>query len=156
MAVSGRAHGENEDAGNYIMDPLPVPDKPESTSLVTKVPAEPAEGVADNDQNKTESTVCTSCGAQNPPINKFCGSCGKRLPDPPEKSEPEKPPSISIPPDSIYSLICINEDGTDGPKIPLVSDKTIIGRSTDPRFKSDTPSRPQFASHTCTAGSYLI
>jgi len=78
---------------------------------------------------------CRSCGAVCPRSNKYCGSCAAYLGNYTAKREfaPVELASINLD----ISLISINEDSSDGVRIPLKLNETILGRSGDSRFPSD-------------------
>ncbi|MCA9565010.1 MAG: FHA domain-containing protein, partial [Myxococcales bacterium] len=164
----------------YKLKPLPVPDQAipimtrapsgrhqqphnETGSLgaVQQQPAQPsqpqpsAQPVSSGPPSQKPSSgrpspSCPHCGAGNPSGNRFCGTCGGRLPDVVE-SAPAPAPAAVAPPEQPVSaqapdvfLVCINEDGTDGARIPL-STESILGRSTDQRFASDPFLSPEHA-----------
>jgi len=86
---------------------------------------------------------CRSCGAVNPRSNRYCGQCAAYLSDYAEKRVFEQIEVQSINID--VSLIAINEDSTDGARIPLKYNETILGRSGDSRFPSDAFLSPRHA-----------
>ncbi len=86
---------------------------------------------------------CRSCGAVCPRSNKYCGYCAAYLGNAGDKHEFEE---IDVQPiDLDISLIQINEDSTDGARIPLKYNETIIGRSGDSRFPTDAYLSPRQA-----------
>jgi hypothetical protein len=96
--------------------------------------------------------ICPYCNTSNPPNNRFCGGCGARLPL--ESEAPATPARATLKPDGPakgtrtalrVTLICINEDGSDGARIPLQQQDTIIGRASDPRFANDAFLSPRHA-----------
>ena len=78
---------------------------------------------------------CRSCGAVCPRTNKYCGFCAAYLGN---YSANRQFSEIDIQPISLnISLIAINEDSSDGVRIPLKFNETVLGRSVDSRFPSD-------------------
>lgn len=85
--------------------------------------------------NAEEQVTCRSCGASCPPNTKYCGFCAAYLGNISSKKQfaPITPKNISLD----IALISINEDSSDGVRIPLKTNETILGRSGDSRFPSD-------------------
>ena len=78
---------------------------------------------------------CRSCGAVCPRTNKYCGFCAAYLGNYSAKHQFD---DVELSPiDLDIALISINEDSTDGVRIPLKFNETILGRSGDSRFPSD-------------------
>ena len=78
---------------------------------------------------------CRSCGAVCPRTNKYCGFCAAYLGN---YSSKQQFSEIDIQPINLdICLIAINEDSTDGVRIPLKFNETVLGRSVDSRFPSD-------------------
>jgi len=86
---------------------------------------------------------CRSCGAVNPRSNRYCGQCAAYLGDYTEKHVFEQIEIQSINID--VALIAINEDSSDGARIPLKYNETILGRNGDSRFPSDAFLSPRHA-----------
>lgn len=86
---------------------------------------------------------CRSCGAANPRSNRYCGQCAAYLGDYAEKHVFEQIEIQSINID--VALIAINEDSSDGVRIPLKYNETILGRNGDSRFPSDAFLSPRHA-----------
>lgn len=86
---------------------------------------------------------CRSCGAVCPRTNKYCGFCAAYLGNYTSKHAiadiEVKPIELEI------SMISINEDSSDGVRIPLKFNETILGRSGDSRFPSDAFLSPRHA-----------
>jgi len=84
----------------------------------------------------TEDQIsCRSCGAMCPRTNKYCGFCAAYLGNYNAKRHIQEIELATINLD--IALISINEDSSDGMRIPLVYNETILGRSGDSRFPSD-------------------
>lgn len=78
---------------------------------------------------------CRSCGAICPRTNKYCGFCAAYLGNFTSKHHFSQ---VDLQPIHLdIALISINEDNTDGARIPLKYNETILGRSGDSRFPSD-------------------
>ncbi len=82
-----------------------------------------------------DQVTCRSCGASCAPNTKYCGFCAAYLGNISSKKQftPITPKNISLD----IALISINEDSSDGVRIPLKTNETILGRSGDSRFPSD-------------------
>ncbi len=78
---------------------------------------------------------CRSCGAVCPRTNKYCGFCAAYLGNYSSKRQFADVELSNINLD--ISLISINEDSSDGARIPLKFNETILGRSGDSRIPSD-------------------
>ncbi len=78
---------------------------------------------------------CRSCGAVCPRTNKYCGFCAAYLGSADSKREFADVEISNINID--IALVSINEDSSDGVRIPLKFNETILGRSGDSRFPSD-------------------
>lgn len=91
-------------------------------------------GVSDGVAGKDE-VHCRSCGAVCPSTYKYCGFCAAYLENTATKREFASVELVNIDLDIV--LISINEDSSDGVRIPLKSNETILGRSGDSRFPSD-------------------
>lgn len=87
-------------------------------------------------ENAGEDEIhCRSCGAVCPRTNKYCGFCAAYLGNFTSKRQFTDVELNNINLD--IALICINEDSSDGVRIPLKFNETILGRSGDSRFPSD-------------------
>ena len=86
---------------------------------------------------------CKSCGAICPRSNKYCGFCAAYLGNYTSKHQFADIPLENI--DIDIALISINEDSTDGVRIPLKFNETVLGRSGDSRFPSDAFLSPKHA-----------
>lgn len=87
-------------------------------------------------ENAGEDEIhCRSCGAVCPRSNKYCGFCAAYLGNYVSKKQFADVELTDIKLD--ISLVSINEDGSDGVRIPLKFNETILGRSGDSRFPSD-------------------
>ena len=149
--MEGRARGEGPQARGYFLRPLPVPDDiPVPTSggrsvvqdgrgNLTPLPGQESSQISEpastsgSFASSGSQNLCPRCGAVNPPNNRFCGGCGARLPEPDE----EEPAPIEDATGKMICLVCINEDGSDGPQILVDASESHIGRNTDERFASD-------------------
>ncbi|MBQ1925398.1 MAG: FHA domain-containing protein [Proteobacteria bacterium] len=101
--------------------PAPVAAAPESDNAFASTPE--------------DGIPCRSCGAICPRSNKYCGFCAAYLGNYASKKQFSE---IELAPISLnVALISINEDSSDGVRIPLKYNETIIGRSGDSRFPSD-------------------
>ena len=78
---------------------------------------------------------CRSCGAVCPRNNKYCGFCAAYLGNYTSRRTFAPVEVRSI--DMDVALISINEDSSDGVRIPLKFTETILGRSGDSRFPTD-------------------
>jgi pSer/pThr/pTyr-binding forkhead associated (FHA) protein len=162
----GRARGEGPQARSYILRPLPVPDDIPAPSLGAGVPLAgklrgkaPVTGQPEARVEPTEGEVpCPYCHTPNLPGNRFCGGCGARMPDDvdvvaaaataePPRSMPrfEPAPRPAERPGFRVTLVCINEDGSDGARIPLNQPENVLGRASDARFSSDAFLSPRHA-----------
>ena len=165
--TEGRARGEGPQARGYFLRPLPVPDDipvPSSggrpvvrhgSGSATPLPGQesPESQQAAPSVSASGSNLCPRCGAINPPDNRFCGGCGARLPDPEEVAEPPKPQDAT---GKAICLVCINEDGSDGPQIVVDSAESPIGRDTDKRFSGDPFLSPNHARVLVSEGTVRI
>lgn len=86
---------------------------------------------------------CRSCGAVCPSTNKYCGFCAAYLGNYTAKHQFNDVEVRAI--DIDVALISINEDSSDGVRIPLKFNETILGRSGDSRFPSDAFLSPRHA-----------
>lgn len=86
---------------------------------------------------------CRSCGAVCPRTNKYCGFCAAYLGNYTSKRQFATLERSAI--DLDIALISINEDSSDGIRIPLIYNETILGRAGDSRFPSDAFLSPQHA-----------
>ena len=86
---------------------------------------------------------CRSCGAVCPSTNKYCGFCAAYLGNYRAKHQFNDVEVRAI--DIDVALISINEDSSDGVRIPLKFNETILGRSGDSRFPSDAFLSPRHA-----------
>ncbi len=87
-------------------------------------------------ENAGEDEIhCRSCGAVCPRTNKYCGFCAAYLGNYSSRHQFDDVELNHI--DLDIALISINEDSTDGVRIPLKYNETILGRSGDSRFPSD-------------------
>jgi pSer/pThr/pTyr-binding forkhead associated (FHA) protein len=101
-----------------------------------------------------ERVTCPRCGTSNPRSFKFCGSCGfdlhAWLAD--QEGAPttiaSDPSAVRPPPRDLEAsrggLVRINQDGTEGERIPLQS-STSIGRSKGGGFSDDAYLSPNHA-----------
>lgn len=163
-AAEGRARGEGPQARGYFLQPLPVPDDlpvPGAGRAVASVEPrpelEPVSVVRDAEDESAfegEQTVCPRCGAHNPENNRFCGGCGSRLPDEVFQKTPAAQAEV-VPARSI-ALICINEDGSDGPRIALDGHESVLGRDSDERFRSDPFLSPRHATLVVDGGAVFL
>ena len=102
--------------------------------------------------------ICPSCGAENTEDMSFCVECGGSLDTDAKKAAQQsvvirdvtrKPPPASAaakqenPWD--ISLVCINEDGSDGKSVSLKYLETTMGRDGDQRFPADAFLSPKHA-----------
>jgi pSer/pThr/pTyr-binding forkhead associated (FHA) protein len=170
----GRARGEGPQPRSYMLRKLPVPDDlpapnmPAGVPLAARVrssgrspavpetgpgvarPARPARSDAE------EGRVCADCKTVNPPGNRFCGGCGARLKDE-VAVQVARPPKVDEGPPPLHvTLVCINEDGTDGAPLPMTTRETIIGRGSEPRFATDAFLSPQHARLTVTEEGLFV
>lgn len=165
----GRARGEGPQARSYMLRPLPVPDDIPVPALGPGVPLAGklrGKGAVTTGQHEVappeaegegDEVVCPYCHTPNPPLNRFCGGCGARLPDevdlaaaasqtegrPAPRFEPPIRPAEH--PGFRVTLVCINEDGSDGSRIPLNQPENVLGRASDARFSSDAFLSPRHA-----------
>ena len=165
--TEGRARGEGPQARGYFLRPLPVPDdlpvpssggRPvvrDSAGNLTPLPGQesPAGDKAGSSVPLSGRNLCPRCGAINPPDNRFCGGCGARLPEPGEDPQPKEPEDAT---GKAICLVCINEDGSDGPQIVVDSSESQIGRDTDQRFSSDPFLSPNHARVLVSEGTVRI
>lgn len=94
-------------------------------------------------QASEEEVVCRSCGAVCSRSDRYCGACAAYIANYTEKHEFEQ---IELRPISLnIGLVAINEDSSDGARIPLNFNETILGRSGDSRFPSDAFLSPHHA-----------
>ncbi len=95
-------------------------------------------------ENAGEDEIhCRSCGAVCPRSNKYCGFCAAYLGNYTAKKQFAE---IAVAPISLdIALISISEDNSDGVRIPLEFNETILGRSGDSRFPSDAFLSPRHA-----------
>jgi pSer/pThr/pTyr-binding forkhead associated (FHA) protein len=152
--IEGRARGQARQTGDYILAPLPVPQMPsvKSSSPPRQEPSKPAQPAGSPPSAAGGENACPSCGAANPPLNRFCGECGHRIdiaaaqaaaaPSRPTAAAPLGAGSQAA---MQFMLVCINEDGTDGDRLELTVQEHVIGRSADPRFSADPFLSPRHA-----------
>lgn len=82
--------------------------------------------------------LCPQCTAANALTALTCVQCGASL-----ESRPAPKPGKKI--DSGMTLIAIQEDGSEGRKIPLDQENTIIGRTGEVDYPNDTFLSPRHA-----------
>jgi pSer/pThr/pTyr-binding forkhead associated (FHA) protein len=147
----GRARGEGPQGRAYLIEPLPVP---EDLHIAPSLPANPPPSGDARAPAETASSAhvvaCPRCGSGNPVGHRFCGSCGARL----EAPSTARPAPAGRP--SRLALVCINEDGSDGPRIDISGPESIIGRQTDERFAADPFLSPRHARFTLTGNGLEI
>jgi len=97
---------------------------------------------------------CRSCGAVCPRSNKYCGFCAAYLGNYATNHQFAEVQLENI--DLDIALISINEDSTDGVRIPLKLNETILGRSGDSRFPSDAFLSPKHARLLVENGKLFI
>ncbi len=95
-----------------------------------------------------QEATCSACGATNPPASKFCSACGHQIT--PASPGPGAGPSDAhrIPASLAVVMISINEDGSDGPRIDLRYNDSVVGRAGDVRFPTDAFLSPKHARFT--------
>ena len=142
--------------------------KIEDSEVLPTVDVEP---VSDGPASVAEgpAIVCPSCRAENPSGMRFCVECGGSLeapkvadagsqvpggavdrePPPPSKAAQEESPWE-------MSLVCINEDGSDGKAIPLEYLETTMGRDADDRFPTDAFLSPKHARFHIEDGALYV
>jgi pSer/pThr/pTyr-binding forkhead associated (FHA) protein len=103
---------------------------------------------------ETQASACPNCGHENPDGNRFCGSCGYRLGD--SRSTVPVAESVLEECTEEIRLIAINEDGSDGTKIPLRYTKMVVGRTGDTSFPTDAFLSPKHAALTVDDGVLSI
>lgn len=87
--------------------------------------------------------TCPNCGALCSKLSKFCSSCATFLADLIKETQFDEIPLHPI--DVDVALVIINDDSTDGARVPLNFNETVIGRSGDPRFPTDAFLSPRHA-----------
>lgn len=86
---------------------------------------------------------CRSCGAVCPRTNKYCGFCAAYLGNYTSKHQFR---DVELRANDLdVALVSINEDSSDGVRIPLKYNETVLGRSGDSRFPSDAFLSPRHA-----------
>lgn len=126
----------------YMLRELPVP--PPRPGVLTGERG----GVAVSAVQSTRAgqpVPCPSCGHENAPDSRFCAECGADLTGPPQSAVRSVPTSERQPAPRAVGLVTINEDGRDGQRVELAFADTIIGRSGDIRFPTDTFLSPKHA-----------
>lgn len=86
---------------------------------------------------------CRSCGALCPSSHRYCGFCAAYLGNRASKHHfaPIEPTPVRV----RIEIISINEDNTDGVRIQLTDNETILGRSGNASFPSDAFLSPKHA-----------
>ena len=92
--------------------------------------------------NNAEQIQCQCCGTMNMLGSVYCNACGSHINFRP-KRQFEEIPKEAVKID--VRLVSINEDSTDGERIPLLTTETIIGREGDERFPVDPFLSPKHA-----------
>jgi len=147
-----RARGEG-DAPGYFLQELQVPEPVEiaarpdprgnrSAAWVTE-----HGGMSASDESEEGTMRCPACGAENPRSSKFCSNCGAQLQT---AIRADSSPSLlsgshRVPATMAVTLISINEDGSDGPRIDLRYNDSVVGRAGDIRFPTDAFLSPKHA-----------
>ncbi len=96
-------------------------------------------------QDDADQVACSSCGEMGPESHRFCGVCGAAVSDV-DRRQRRATPLARVERQEItigVQLVAINEDGSDGMDIPLRYSETIIGRSGDTRFPTDSFLSPE-------------
>jgi pSer/pThr/pTyr-binding forkhead associated (FHA) protein len=114
-------------------------------SPVVAPPAAPAAG---------GSIACPQCEHPNPSNNKFCASCGFKLPKPAE-SIPAPPPAAPVPTSGAV-LTALRADGTEAGTYALPVGTVTIGRDTGAIFAGDSYLSPRHATFTPRAGRLMV
>jgi len=153
--VGMRARGDEAARPAYYLKELPVPDissraratverAGRSAAYVTDVAATEAHA---SDESQEGIIRCPSCGTENNRSSKFCSNCGAQLQPAVrgDSSVSNMSGSHRVPASLRVTLISINEDGSDGPRIELRYNDSVIGRAGDVRFPTDAFLSPKHA-----------
>jgi len=118
---------------------------------------------ADDDPEQADQAgqVCPECDSVSPSGMRFCVQCGTSL-----RGDADDRDNLGAPAldrdrlddrvDPGFSLVSINDDGTDGKSIALKSSETIIGREGDTRFPTDEFLDPEHTRLTVEDGNLYL
>lgn len=159
-----RARGDDGSRHNYFLHELPVPEVTRNRvpvdsfsqsarnlrSAAVAAP-DPANLRSPDESGGLDSVPCPSCGHENERAARFCHSCGTPLG--PSVSVPRHAESSTnllsttsrAPASMRVTLVSINEDGTDGPRIDLRYNDSVLGRAGDIRYPTDAFLSPKHA-----------
>lgn len=153
---AGHVRGGDEERVGYYLRELPSRDKPAAVAPVRVAPEQRGAASAalvpemgSGAQARVSGSVevpstCANCGALNPATSKFCNACGHPLVAAPSESQLTSG-SHRAPATLDVVLVSINEDGSDGPRIELRYNDSVVGRAGDVRFPTDAFLSPKHA-----------
>lgn len=167
-----RARGDDTAGPGYFLHALPVPElarlRPSVNLQVTSQAREQVSGAqsdvpvtAPDESGFGGSVACPQCGASNSLSARFCHACGTRIASDAKSTEnsgnaASLTGALRAPAALAVSLVCINEDGTDGTRIDLQYNDSIIGRAGDIRYATDAFLSPKHARLTIEHGKLFI
>jgi pSer/pThr/pTyr-binding forkhead associated (FHA) protein len=110
------------------------------------------------DESGVGTVACPKCGADNARTARFCHSCGASINASFEQTDNNGSitSSVRAPASLRVTLVCINEDGTDGNRIDLQYNDSVIGRAGDIRYPTDAFLSPKHARLTIESGKLFI
>jgi pSer/pThr/pTyr-binding forkhead associated (FHA) protein len=164
-----RARGDDAARPSYFLRELPVPEVPRArlrpeafgrASLSRRSAA-----VDEAPQVDTATVPCPACHAENHPDARFCHACGAPMvataSSPAVLSQRESSVGVissaqRAPAALRVTLISINEDGTDGARIDVRYNDSVIGRAGDVRYPTDAFLSPKHARITIEQGQVFI
>ncbi|MFT4705145.1 MAG: pSer/pThr/pTyr-binding forkhead associated (FHA) protein [Bradymonadia bacterium] len=147
----GHARGADAVRPSYFLQELHVPSGPqpiarEAQGYVSAAQVEDLAqqrlGAATQDPVPALTIACPGCTAENEVTNKFCGDCGTAMQQLPR---PQSAQQARVASPMAVSLVSINEDGSDGPRIALEFADSVLGRAGDIRFPTDAFLSPKHA-----------
>ena len=138
------------DSGSFGLTDPGYPD-PRMDGLNAAVSADPGRraGVDHSGSAADDHKVCLRCGAFNTQDAIQCAQCGTTL-------SARHIESSTVEVDTGVLLVAINEDGTDGARIPLNREVCVVGRVGDVAYPSDVFLSPRHAAITVRDGRVWV
>lgn len=171
----GRARGDDGSRHSYYLHELPVPDVTRSRALVDSfqqaarnlrsaaaAAPEPIHGIPNGESGGVDTITCPACGHENERGSRFCHACGTPLastvdvPKHAESSTNLLSAASRAPASMQVTLVAINEDGTDGTRVDLRYNDSVLGRAGDLRYPTDAFLSPKHARLVMDASRLFI
>lgn len=140
--------------------PAPAAPAPAAPAPVAPAPVLPPVAAA-SATPASGAVVCGDCGHTNAPTNRFCASCGAKLPKfapAPAAAAPIAPaPAAAAPATTTVIMTALRADGSEAGSYTLPpGPTTMIGRDTGAIFAGDSYLSPRHATFTMKNGKLSV